>query len=164
MPSCGGYLVSPASAALLAASMACVGVGKSGSPEERPTIFTPWARNSRTLRVMAAEADTLMLRRRSATSNIALFSCWRSDNRASTWEFTRRIENCPGLSIVGIILFRFYNLTVTLECTAAMGSGDETDTGDHHTFDAWHDMRLRVSADCLTTATTTSSSPSAYRQ
>ncbi len=60
-PSCGGYLVSPASAALWAASMACVGVGKSGSPEERPTIFTPWARSSRTLRVIAAEADTFTL-------------------------------------------------------------------------------------------------------
>ena len=74
MPSCGGYLVSPARAALCAASMACVGVGKSGSPDDRPTIFTPWARSSRTLRVMAAEADTLMLRRRSATSNMIFFS------------------------------------------------------------------------------------------
>jgi hypothetical protein len=54
--------------------MACVGVGKSGSPEERPTIFTPWARSSRTLRVMAAEADILTLRRRSATSNMVFFN------------------------------------------------------------------------------------------
>jgi hypothetical protein len=69
-PSCGGYLVSPARAALWAASMACGGVGKSGSPDDRPTIFTPCARSSRTLRVMAADADTLMFLRRSATSNI----------------------------------------------------------------------------------------------
>ncbi len=71
MPSCGGYLVSPARAARWAASTACAGVGKSGSPEDRPTIFTPWARRSRTLRVIAAEADTFTFLRRSATSNMA---------------------------------------------------------------------------------------------
>src|SRR4051812_43815851 len=50
--------------------MACTGDLKSGSPEDRPTILTPWARSSRTFRVIAEEAETLTLFRRSAGSNM----------------------------------------------------------------------------------------------
>src|SRR6516165_2968161 len=52
--------------------MAWAGERKSGSPDDRPTIFTPCARTSRTLRVIAADADTLTDFKRSAGSNIAL--------------------------------------------------------------------------------------------
>src|SRR5260370_25988222 len=54
--------------------MACAGERKSGSPDDRPTILTPWARSSRTLRVMAAEAETFTLLRRSAGSNMESFA------------------------------------------------------------------------------------------
>ena len=54
-----------------AASMACGGVGKSGSPDDRLMILTPWARNSRARSVMAAEAEILTFFRRRAGLNIA---------------------------------------------------------------------------------------------
>ena len=58
VPSCGGYLVSPSRAARYAASMACGGVGKSGSPLARLMTFTPLAANSRPFIAMTTEAET----------------------------------------------------------------------------------------------------------
>src|SRR5262249_12412346 len=90
-------LVSPASAALCAASIACGGDMKSGSPEDRPTIFTPCARSSRTLRVMAAEAEIFTLFRRSAGSNMeSLRLCqWkrRTIGEGSAVRQSRRLDS-----------------------------------------------------------------------
>src|SRR5579872_875458 len=102
MPSCGGYLVSPASADLCAASIACLGDMKSGSPDERPTILTPWARSSRTLRVMAAEADTLTFFRRSAGSNMGPRQWRRTIEEASAGYQPRGLDAC---NANGLILF-----------------------------------------------------------
>ena len=59
MPSCGGYLVSPASAAWCAASIACGGLSKFGSPVVSVITGLPAARSSRALIVIWTLAASL---------------------------------------------------------------------------------------------------------
>ena len=57
-PSCGGYLVSPRKPAWRAASMACGGLSKSGSPMVSAMTSIPCARIARAFAVMATVAAT----------------------------------------------------------------------------------------------------------
>jgi hypothetical protein len=59
-----------------AASIAWPGVAKSGSPDDRLMIFTPWARKSRARSVIAADAEILTFLMRSAASNIEISPHW----------------------------------------------------------------------------------------
>src|SRR5690242_946345 len=103
--------------------MACRGDMKSGSPDDRPTILTPCARSSRTLRVIADEAETLTFFRRSAGSNMHLPQSAADNRDASAVCQPCRLDS------------RYANRLVLL-ASAARGAGRADDGAvlvlDHH--------------------------------
>ncbi|MNC65827.1 hypothetical protein D3C75_1161570 [compost metagenome] len=74
VPSTAVYLVKPLLIAVIAASLMCCGVSKSGSPAPNPITFLPAAFNSAALLVTASVGDGLMAFTRSERrTSTALF-------------------------------------------------------------------------------------------